>query len=398
MNARSLLSGAFGVGTLAFVVLCPSVFGQGNDFRGLENRIQELFAEHRSAMVRVKAVYPPEAPEEQKKAESGEEPLPQVVIGSGFFISREGLIITNASIVINPLRVWVEHDSIAYGAEVIGYDKRSNVAFLRTHTLPDSFSFFHLVDRSGLPPIGSFLLRLSMPLEFKASPHFGMVSGFESRFGERFFPCLYIRTSIPAGPGDGGSAYLDLSGRLVGIQVGSLPDVGSSYILPARAAMRIRDDILFSGSVTYGWIGFEVDVRSSVRNGRRLVLTEVFPDTPAEEVGLLDGDVLRRIGDYEIRTLDDLRNAIFYTRVGQYVDVLVQRDGEERLFNVRVAARPEDEPMEIVEPVPAGEPILNPLTDAAREQQEETSGTRETEAEREAQGPPSRDGDSETGS
>jgi hypothetical protein len=80
------------------------------------------------------------------------------------------------------------------------------------------------------------------------------------------------------------------------------------------------------------------------------------------------------------------------------VDVLVQRDGEERLFNVRVAARPEDEPMEIVEPVPEGEPILNPLTDAAREQQEDTLETRETEAEGEAQGPPSRNGDSETGS
>ncbi|NBD38383.1 MAG: PDZ domain-containing protein, partial [Verrucomicrobia bacterium] len=380
MNVRSFLSGAVGLGTLAVLLFFPDLSGQGNGFRGLEKRIQELFAEHRSAMVRVKAVYPPETTG-QEDGENGEEPLPQVVIGSGFFISREGLIITNASIVINPLRVWVEHDSIAYGAEVIGYDKRSNMAFLRTHTLPDSFSFFHLVDRPGLPPIGSFLLRLSMPLEFKASPHFGLVSGYESRFAERFFPCLYIRTSIPAGPGDGGSAYLDLSGRLVGVQVGSLPDVGSSYILPARAAMRIRDDILFSGSVTYGWIGFEVDVQSSVRDGRRLVLTEVFPDTPAEAVGLLEGDLLRRIGDYEIRTLDDLRNAIFYTRVGQYVDVVVERDGEERVYNVRVAARPENEPMEIVEPVPAGEPILNPLTEEARQKQQEAAEARSSAAE-----------------
>lgn len=339
-------------------------------------------------MVRIKAVYPPEKPQKEGKEEGKNQP--QVVIGSGFFISREGLIITNASIVLDPLRVWVEHDSIAYGAEVLGYDKRSNLAFLRTHTLPESFSFFHLLDRSELPSIGSFLLRLSMPLEFKASPSFGLASGYESRFAENFFPCLYIRTNISAGPGDGGSAFLDLSGRLVGIQVGSLPDVGSSYILPARAALRIRDDILFSGSVTYGWIGFEVDVQSSVRDGHRLLLSEVFPDTPAEEVGLLEGDLLRRIGDYKIRTLDDLRNAIFYTRVGQYVDVQVERNGEERLFNVRVAARPEDEPMEIVEPVRSKTTIRNPLKREAQQKQkdEATASDDKEEAKEEKAGDP----------
>jgi S1-C subfamily serine protease len=242
-----------GLFLLPFLLTFQSAAANG-DFSSFEERLVTLFEENRSAMVRVKAVYPPE--------KESDEDIPQVVIGSGFFISREGLILTNASIVFEPLRVWIEHNQIAYSAEVIGMDERSNIAFLRTHTLPESFNFFHLADRSDLPPIGSFAIRLSMPLEFEASPTFGMVAGYESRFGERFFPCTYIRTTIPSGPGDGGSAYLDLSGRLIGIQVGSLPDVASSYILPARAALRIRDDILFSGMVTYGWIGFEVNSRA----------------------------------------------------------------------------------------------------------------------------------------
>lgn len=322
--------------------------GQSNSgFRGLEDRIVELFEENRPAMVRVKAIYPPKVDEE----------VPQVVIGTGFFISREGLILTNASIVSDPLRVWIEHNHIAYSAEVLGLDERSNVAFLRTHTLPESFSFFHLADSPELPPAGSFLLRLSMPLEFDASPHFGMVTGFESRFGDRFFPCTYIRTNVPAGPGDGGSAYLDLTGRLLGVQVGSLPDVGSSYILPARAAMRIRDDLLFSGTVTYGWIGFEVEVQSSIGNGRELLLSQVFPESPAEAAGLMEGDTLRQIGDYPIEVLDDLRNAMFYTRVGQYVDVRIDRNGESRLFSVKLTARPADEPMQVVEPAQSMPPV-----------------------------------------
>jgi S1-C subfamily serine protease len=343
-----------GLFLIPFCFLCQSAVGDIS-LQTFEERLVTLFEENRSAMVRVKAVYPP------KEDENGEE-IPQVVIGSGFFISREGLILTNASIVFEPLRVWIEHKQIAYSAEVIGMDERSNIAFLRTHTLPEAFSFFHLADRADLPPTGSFAIRLSMPLEFEASPTFGMVSGYESRFGERFFPCTYIRTTIPSGPGDGGSAYLDLSGRLIGIQVGSLPDVGSSYILPARAALRIRDDVLFSGMVTYGWIGFEIEQQSSIRNGREVVLSEIFPDSPAQAAGLMAGDVLQRIGDYSIESLDDLRNAMFYTRVGQFVDVRVLRGGENRRFSVKVDARPADEPMQVVEPVEQSESLSgNPL-------------------------------------
>ncbi len=353
------------VGALVSAALLPVMLaGQGGgDFRALEERLVALYAEHAPALVRVKAIYPPQ----------GEDQLPQVVIGTGFFISREGLIITNASIVNNPLRVWIEHRQIAYSADVIGLDERANVAFLRTHTLPESFSFFHLVDRPDLPPLGSFLLRLSMPLEFDVSPQFGLVAGYESRFGERFFPCTYIRTSIPAGPGDGGSAYLDLTGRLLGIQVGSLPDVSSSYILPARAALRIRDDILFSGHVAYGWIGFEVQVQSGIHAGNRLVLAKVFPDTPAQAAGLMEGDVLRQIGDYPVGTVDDLRNAMFYTRVGQFVDVRVERDGEPRRFSVRVVERPAEEPMQVVEPLQPTPPA-HPFKEMPVEPEEDSAG------------------------
>lgn len=353
---------ALGLRILRFlpVFIClavPGLKGQGNgDFRGLEDRLASLYEENRTALVRVKAIYPPR----------DDEDVPQVVIGTGFFISREGLIITNSSIVYQPLRVWVEHNEIAYSADVLGFDERANVAFLRTHTLPDAFTFFHLVDSAEMPRIGSLVLRLSMPLEFEPSPYLGIVSGHESRFSERFFPCTYIRTNVPAGPGDGGSAYLDLTGRLLGIQVGSLPDVGSSYILPARAALRIRDDVLFSGTVTYGWIGFEVEIQSSIDTGRQLVLSQVFEDSPAESAGMMEGDVLEQIGEYAISELDDLRNAMFYTRVGQYVDVTVRREGESRRFSVRIAARPENEPMQVVEPVDP-EPAIEPIKEASTE-------------------------------
>lgn len=323
---------------------------QPGDWMSLQRRLVEIYEENKQSLVRVKAAYP---------ADEGEaEPKPKVIIGTGFFISNRGLVLTNASIVYEPERVWIEHRGIAYAAEVVGSDQMSNLALLRIDTLPKEFGFLHLTDSPELPEIGGLVVRISMPLEFEATPELGLIAGYESRFGGRFFPCKYIRTTVDAGLGDGGAAYLDLSGRLIGMQVVSIPEVGSTYVLPARAALRLRDDFLFSGEIQYGWIGFEVREESSVENGKRLVLAKVMPGTPAEEVGLLADDVLLRIGDYPVRTVDDLRNAMFYARVGQYIGVHVRRGGERLEFSVRLAERPDDEPLQVIRPIePARTPV-----------------------------------------
>ncbi|KAF0093954.1 MAG: PDZ/DHR/GLGF domain-containing protein [Puniceicoccaceae bacterium 5H] len=295
--------------------------------------------------MRVKAAYP----------SSGPDDVPRVLIGTGFFISREGHLLTNATVVQKPERAWIEKDGVSYAADVLGVDETSNLALLKLRSLPPSFNFFHLADTSELPPVGTVLLRISMPLEFGASPSQGMVTGYESRFGQRFFPCKFMRTSLPAGPGEGGAAYLDLSGRLVGMQTFSLPEIGSTYALPARAALRLRDDLLFNGEINYGWIGFEVRVESDRENGARLVIDKIMADTPASGSGLAVDDVLLEIGDYEIHTLDDLRNAMFYTRVGTFTDIKVRRGGAIREFTVQVDKRPKNEPLEVVTRAPRNE-------------------------------------------
>lgn len=343
------------------VALFPlSGFSQGGDWGSLQRRIIEIYDETRDAIVRVKAAY--EA--------RGEEMVPQVVVGTGFFISNNGLVLTNAGIVGNPVRVWVEHHDIAYSAELIGRDHDSNVALLRLDTVPNDFEFIHLMDSSELPPIGQLLIRMSAPFEFSPTPQLGMVAGFESRFGSKFFPCRYIRASMQAAPGSEGAAYVDLAGRLVGIQVHSLPELGSTYVLPARAAMRIRDDLLFSGEVTYGWIGFEVRDESSVRDGRRQTIAKVLPDTPAAEVGLVPGDVLLRIGEHPIHTVDDIRSAMFYTRVGQFVEVDVRRDGNPMEFSVKLVRRPDDEPLQVIRPIDQPKEPLSPMESSGNEAEE----------------------------
>jgi len=324
-------------------ILCSLVFSwqplPAVEFLALERRITEIYAEHAKAMVRVRAIYEPPS--------EGE--LPELKIGTGFFISREGLVICHAQTVNQPLRIWVEHDGIDYSADLLGHDPLSNLALLRVNTLPKDFGFFHLSDTLEMPPIGSFVVRMSMPLEFAPTPDLGMINGVEARVGPHIFPCYHLRTTIPSGPGDGGAAFLDLNGRLVGVQVASLDEMASTYALPARAALRLRDDLLFSGAVEYGWMGFEIRPEASIAEGPFVRITEAIAESPAAEAGLLPGDVLRSIQGQEIRNLDDLRNAMFYTRVGQLAVVEVQRADQREEFSIRLATRPADEPLLVVE-------------------------------------------------
>lgn len=304
----------------------------GGDFLALQRRIIDLYGEHRATVVRVKAAF-------QRINEEGQ-PFTVQQVGNGFFISREGHVITVARVTYMADRVWVEHDGVEYAAEMLGADLFTNFSLLRLVTLPEQFGFLRLPDSAEMPAIGTGVLAITAPLDFGPSPNFGLVSGIESSFGNRTFPCSYIRINLPASPGEIGSPVLDLEGRLVGMMVAGIVDLESSYVLPARAALKLRDDLLFGGEVSYGWVGFDIRVEHTRQRGIELIIGNIVAGSPAEEAGMQDGDVLKRFAGEAMGSAADLRNAFFFTREGQYVRLQVMRSGEEREFNVRVAKRP----------------------------------------------------------
>jgi|TARA_B110000037_G_scaffold220312_1_gene287803 serine protease DegS len=333
--------------------LIPETRGQSS-IVALESRIIDLVADHSNSLVRVSAA--------RELAEEGQPA--RVIIGTGFFVSGKGHVLTNASTVAIHERIWLEHRGVEYAATLIGFDRATNLAVLLADTLPPDFGFLHLSDAAELPQMGQMLIRMSMPMRLGPTPRLTMVGGIESSVGNQLFPCNYIRVTHAAGPGEGGAAYLDLTGRLVGIQVGTLNEIDSSYVLPARAAMRVRDDLFSTGAVEFGWMGFEVRNVSSIALGQHLALAIVEPDTPAYEAGLMPDDILLQIGDYSVSSIDELRNAMFYTRVGQFVEVEVLRDNEPVALTVKLAKRPSNEPLQVLRPV-AIPTVANPRREDA---------------------------------
>jgi S1-C subfamily serine protease len=335
----------FGAILLAFTA-SQSLSAQ-SDFLTLQNRIIEVYEEHRSAVVRVNVLY-------DRKDESGE--IKQDIrIATGFFVSRLGHILTTRSVVYEARQVWIEHDRIAYPATIIGEDRRNNVALLKAEALPENFQFFRLDDTQEHPPIGTMVLGISLPLEFEPTPSMGLVTGLESSIYRVAFQTTHLRTNIFFGLGEGGTPLLDLNGRLLGMNVLTLLDIPSSYILPTRALFRIRDDLMFAGEVVYSWFGIEGREATDVVGGSRVVIDEIIPGGPAENVGLMAGDRLLEIGEFSIRTPSDVRNARFFARVGRYTKVKVMRNGEERVFSLKVAKVPPEELKKLAESTEASQ-------------------------------------------
>jgi len=339
------------VGTFSFffyflITFSPVIQGEQGDFLGLQRRVIEVYNQHRFAVVRIKAQRKELNPAESK-------PHIRLTIGSGFFISKDGHVLTNGSLIYQMDKILVQFEkSREFPAEVVGRDLISNIALLKIKNLPKGATFVQLDDSPALPQIGHMALTLTCPLQFSASPALGLVTGHENTIGRRTFPTTILRTNIRALPGDSGSPLFGLDGKFLGINVASIQEIQSTCVFPARATKRILDDLLLSGKTEYGTIGLKVTQLHDPVHGFGLVVTDVLADLPSRDAGLQKDDWIKSSIHGPIKTLGDLQNALFFTRVGQFLKLTVDRDGKTIEFSVAVVRMKQQASIAIPKEVP----------------------------------------------
>lgn len=281
----------------------------------MQRRLIDVFEQNRGAVLKVVAAF-------DAKEDDGRNFL---LIGTGFYVSREGHILTNTNIVFGANRIWVERKGIAYAAEVVGHDPLTNVSILRARKLPHDFEFLRFSDMGDMPAVGSIVMSIGCELGLDPSPSMGLITGRNTQYVERVLPTIYLRTDIPYDGGEGGSPVFNINGALIGMIVAALPEIRSSFVLPARAVQRILNDIILAGEVTYAYFGFQSRQMANPERGPWVEVEAVVENSPAEEANILPGDVLLSIGDHTIETDDDLRVASFFTRPNRYVSISVKR-------------------------------------------------------------------------
>jgi len=278
------------------------------------------------------------------------QPGPRQGIGSGFIVSPDGYILTNAHVVDGAKQVQVKlTDRREFNAKVVGTDARSDIALIK-------------IEASGLPvarignsrdlKVGEWVVAVGAPFGFENSVTAGIVSAISrSLGGESYVP--FIQTDVAVNPGNSGGPLFDLDGNVVGInsQIFSRTGgyMGLSFAIPIDVAMHVKDELQKHGKVTRGRIGVTVQgVNQSLAQSFGLpkpqgaLVSSVEDGGPAARGGVMPGDVILEWNGKPVAESSTLPALVADTAPGQQATVKVWRNGAERTLQVAVGRMPDE--------------------------------------------------------
>lgn len=273
---------------------------------------------------------------------SGEEAQPRGV-GSGFILSSDGLIMTNAHVVDGADELIVTlPDKREFKAKLVGADKRTDVAVVKIEA--SGLNAVRIGDVSRLR-VGEWVMAIGSPFGLDNTVTAGIVSAKKRETGD-FLP--FVQTDVAINPGNSGGPLINMRGEVVGInsQIYSRSGgfQGISFAIPIDEAVRVSDQLRSSGRVTRGRIGVQIgqvskDVAESIGLGqpRGALVNGVEPNSPAAKAGLEPGDIILRFDGREIEKSSDLPRIVGNTRPGNRSSVTVFRRGSQRDLSITVA-------------------------------------------------------------
>ena len=319
---------------LAFICLLSPVATYSANHQ-LQEDLYRIYDEYESAIVRVKAAF--------RQQETEDKPSQiNLRIGTGFFVSREGHVLVNASRALGAYKIGIEYKGNVYPAEPIGHDPVTNISLLRLINAPESFGVIPLTFEGREVALGTFIFSLACPLDFDVSPIFGILSGVDKKLGDSIFPTAYYRTSISIGSGQGGSPVFDVNGQLIGMTIASIPDMNGSYCLPVSALARVKEDLMVGGKSLRGWIGLEVRENISGKKEHNVYISKINESGPAELAGLKVGDNILSLCGVTINHISDLPSATFKTYINQLSPIKVLREDTVMEFSIKAMEAPEN--------------------------------------------------------
>ena len=245
--------------------------------------------------------------------------------GTGFFIDTTGHLYTLSSVVGDGLSVTVTHGDKTMSARLLAKDPRSGIALLKVDEA-GSTPFLTKGDCADLK-VATPLVAIGFPYDHDVSPSFGVVGGFDRQSKGKFFTTTHIRANIPVQRGQAGSPVLNLDGEVVGVLVSGFEEGSGCFVLPIRAAEKVRADYARFGEVRHGWAGVTVQEIPAPVKGSRMAIDMVDPSGPAA-AQFRPGDVILQVGEIAVREPEDALDASFFLTAGDPVEVKVARGDE----------------------------------------------------------------------
>ena len=262
--------------------------------------------------------------------------VPSRGVGSGFIVSPDGYIVTNAHVVDGANEVTVRlTDRREFTAKVIGTDKRTDIALIK-------------IDAKNLPALdlsnppaprqGEWVIAIGSPFGFENSVSAGIVSGVHRALpGGQMTP--FIQTDVAVNPGNSGGPLLNTAGQVVGVnsQIYSRSGgyMGVSFAIPADVAANVAQQLKTHGKVNHGRLGIGIQGLNqalaqsfNLPDSSGALVGTVEKDSPADKAGFKTGDVIRKLDNVAVTDSTDVTSRIGNMAPGTRINVEVWREGK----------------------------------------------------------------------
>ncbi len=291
----------------------------------------------------------PNAPRQQRRGQP-EEAQPRGV-GSGFILSADGFVMTNAHVVDGADQVMVTlPDKREYKARIVGSDKRTDVAVVK-------------IEATGLPAVkigdvsrlkvGEWVMAIGSPFGLENTVTAGIVSAKQRDTGD-YLP--FIQTDVAINPGNSGGPLINMRGEVVGInsQIYSRSGgfMGISFAIPIDEAVRVSEQLRATGKVQRGRLGVQIDQVSKevaeslgLSKAQGALVRGVEQGSPAEKAGLEPGDIILKFEGKTIEKSSDLPRMVGNTKPGTRSAIQVWRRGSFKDMHITVGEFEADKPV-----------------------------------------------------
>jgi serine protease Do len=309
---------------------------------------------------------PPNLPRSPRPDRGQPEERQPTGVGSGFILSADGFVMTNAHVIEGADEVMVTlADKREFKAKIVGSDKRTDVAVVK-------------IEATGLPSVkigdanrmrvGEWVMAIGTPFGLENTVTAGIVSAKQRDTGD-YLPL--IQTDVAINPGNSGGPLINMRGEVVGInsQIYSRSGgfQGISFAIPIDEAIRVSDQLRTIGRVTRGRIGVQIDqvskeVAESIGLGKPqgALVRGVEVGAPAEKAGIEAGDIIIKFDGKVIEKSSDLPRLVGFVKPGTRATVTVFRRGATKELSLTVAEVEPEKPTQRAAAAQAKPPVAGP--------------------------------------
>ena len=268
--------------------------------------------------------------------------------GSGFVISRDGLVVTNFHVIEGASEVKVHLGDRDYPAEVKGTDRATDLALLKI-SAGDNLRYLELGDSDGVR-VGDWTMVIGNPLNLDKTVTTGVVSAKGRSLGisDASFE-NFIQTDAAINFGNSGGPLVNLRGEVIGIATAinwGAENIG--FAVPVNTLKEILPQLRDKGKVSRGYLGIQINNLNwnqarafGLESTDGALVASVESDTPAGEAGVRHGDIITAVDGRPIKTTRDLINYVANKGPGSTVNLDVLRNGKPVQLKVRLGERPE---------------------------------------------------------